>query len=110
MSGVSLAMAPRSEPDQAISGKPQQKPSPAQPSPAQQQRQPLPMVGGVMGSIRVIELQLVAFILVFSASGLVPLLDLIFPAFTSAYLIALSQPGRRRHQRSSREGGSSGFM
>lgn len=105
MSGVSLAMAPRSEPDQAISGKPQQKPSPAQ-----QQRQPLPMVGGVMGSIRVIELQLVAFILVFSASGLVPLLDLIFPAFTSAYLIALSQPGRRRHQRSSREGGSSGFM
>lgn len=107
MSGVSLAMAPRSEPDQAISGKPQQKPSPAQ---QQQQRQPLPMVGGVMGSIRVIELQLVAFILVFSASGLVPLLDLIFPAFTSAYLIALSQPGRRRHQRSSREGGSSGFM
>lgn len=44
-----------------------------------------------MGSLRVIELQLVAFIMVFSASGLVPLLDLVFPAFASAYLFALSR-------------------
>ncbi|KAL5552648.1 hypothetical protein UlMin_040049 [Ulmus minor] len=44
-----------------------------------------------MGSLRVIELQLVAFIMVFSASGLVPLFDLVFPAFTSAYLFALSR-------------------
>ncbi|KAK7350917.1 hypothetical protein VNO77_09970 [Canavalia gladiata] len=48
-------------------------------------------VGGMMGSLRVIELQLVAFILVFSASGLVPLLDLVFPALASAYILALSQ-------------------
>lgn len=48
-------------------------------------------MGGMMGSLRVIELQLVAFILVFSASGLVPLLDLVFPAFASAYILALSQ-------------------
>lgn len=44
-----------------------------------------------MGSLRVIELQLVAFIMVFSASGLVPLLDLVFPAFTSLYLFLLSR-------------------
>lgn len=44
-----------------------------------------------MGSRRVIELQLVAFIMVFSASGLVPLLDLVFPAFASAYLLVLSR-------------------
>lgn len=47
--------------------------------------------GGVMGSLRVIELQLVAFIMIFSASGLVPLLDLVFPALASAYFIALSR-------------------
>lgn len=47
--------------------------------------------GGVMGSLRVIELQLVAFIMIFSASGLVPLLDLAFPAFASAYLVVLSR-------------------
>jgi hypothetical protein len=40
----------------------------------------------MMGSLRVIELQLVAFVLVFSTSGLVPLLDLLFPAFVSIYL------------------------
>ncbi|XP_074301353.1 uncharacterized protein LOC141632735 [Silene latifolia] len=39
----------------------------------------------------VIELQLVAFIMVFSLTGLVPLLDLIFPAFASAYILALSK-------------------
>ncbi|KAK4785692.1 hypothetical protein SAY86_002381 [Trapa natans] len=48
-------------------------------------------VGGLTSSLRVIELQLVAFITVFSASGLVPLLDLIFPVFASAYLVARSR-------------------
>ncbi|KAH6802629.1 transmembrane protein [Perilla frutescens var. frutescens] len=44
---------------------------------------------GVMGSLRVIELQLVAFIMIFSASGLIPLLNLVFPAAAMAYLLAL---------------------
>ncbi|KAK1319922.1 hypothetical protein QJS10_CPB04g00244 [Acorus calamus] len=48
-------------------------------------------MGGVMGSLRVIELQLVAFIMVFSASGLVPLLDLAFPAFATLYVLSLSR-------------------
>ncbi|KAF2292918.1 hypothetical protein GH714_029842 [Hevea brasiliensis] len=65
MSGVSLATADRSEPNQL-------------------DKQEKTMIGGVMGSLRVIELQLVAFIMVFSATGLVPLLDLVFPAFASA--------------------------
>ncbi|XP_052205586.1 uncharacterized protein LOC127810251 [Diospyros lotus] len=85
MSGVSLAVAPRTEPDETTTSapKPQQKPL--------QQQQQQAAVGGIMGSLRVIELQLVAFIMVFSASGLVPLLDLVFPAFASAYLLALSK-------------------
>ncbi|KAK7247609.1 hypothetical protein RIF29_42495 [Crotalaria pallida] len=45
----------------------------------------------LMGSLRVIELQLVAFVLVFSASGLVPLLDLVFPALVSIYLLLLAR-------------------
>lgn len=81
MSGVSLAVAPRSEPDQTSTS--------ATKPPQQQEQQPA--VGGVMGSLRVIELQLVAFIMVFSASGLVPLLDLLFPALTTAYLLALAR-------------------
>jgi len=48
-------------------------------------------LGGMMGSLRMIELQLVAFILVFSASGLIPLLDLVFPALATAYILALSR-------------------
>ncbi|KAA8533340.1 hypothetical protein F0562_033127 [Nyssa sinensis] len=86
MSGVSLAVAPRTEPDKTTT-------SAAQPQdiPHHQQRKEQAVVGGVMGSLRVIELQLVAFIMVFSASGLVPLLDLVFPAFVSVYLIALSR-------------------
>lgn len=84
MSGVSLAVAPRTEPDKTVAAGSQHK---GRPLPQQQQ----PAVGGVMGSLRVIELQLVAFIMVFSASGLVPLLDLIFPAFASAYLLVLSR-------------------
>lgn len=76
MSGLSLAVAPRlqsemgeGEPDVRGQG----------------------LMGGVMGSLRVIELQLVAFILVFSASGLVPLVDLVSPVFVSLYLLALSR-------------------
>ncbi|KAL1565319.1 hypothetical protein AAHA92_07553 [Salvia divinorum] len=52
---------------------------------------PPPAAGGVMGSLRVIELQLVVFIMIFSASGLVPLLDLAFPALASAYFVVLSR-------------------
>ncbi|KAL3818710.1 hypothetical protein ACJIZ3_004615 [Penstemon smallii] len=80
MSGVSLAVAPSSEPKSALSLDPQPKPG--------QTRAP---TGNVMGSLRVIELQLVAFIMVFSVSGLVPLMDLVFPAFASAYLLVLSR-------------------
>ncbi|KAJ8451496.1 hypothetical protein Cgig2_018130 [Carnegiea gigantea] len=86
MSGVSLAVAPRSQPDKATT----QTTSPkARPIQSKQQQQTT--TAGIMGSLRVIELQLVAFIMVFSVSGLVPLLDLIFPAFTSAYILALSR-------------------
>ncbi|KAJ7957525.1 Transmembrane protein [Quillaja saponaria] len=56
-----------------------------------QQKQSRVLQGGVMRSVRVIELQLVAFIMVFSASGLVPLFDLAFPIFASLYLLALSR-------------------
>ena len=83
MSGVTLAVAPRTDPNETATTS----------APTTQQnffRQQQPAVGGVMGSLRVIELQLVAFIMVFSASGLVPLLDLVFPAFISAYLLVLS--------------------
>lgn len=94
MSGVSLAVAPQAEPDRTditdktatSAAKPEQKHPPPTATTNQQS-----VVGGVMGSLRVIELQLVAFIMVFSASGLVPLLDLVFPAFASAYLLALSR-------------------
>lgn len=97
MSGVTLAVggpaeqrvAPPKEAKQGASAQKQQQ---------QQQEQeednvhvPVPVGGsGMMGSLRVIELQLVAFILVFSASGLVPLLDLVFPALASAYIMALA--------------------
>uniref|UniRef100_A0A7N0RC84 DUF7733 domain-containing protein n=1 Tax=Kalanchoe fedtschenkoi TaxID=63787 RepID=A0A7N0RC84_KALFE len=85
MSGVSLAVAPRTEPD-----RPTAVPDPKRGG-GQQQQQKTGATGGVMGSLRVIELQLVAFIMVFSASGLVPLPDLIFPAFVTAYLLLLSR-------------------
>ncbi|MBA0782257.1 hypothetical protein Gotri_003115 [Gossypium trilobum] len=89
MSGLSLAVAPRSEPDHTIAPgeKPEHKPPRQQ---QQQQQQQQSGVGSIMGSLRVIELQLVVFIMVFSISGLVPLLDLVFPAIASAYIIALS--------------------
>ncbi|XP_024017642.1 uncharacterized protein LOC21400458 [Morus notabilis] len=85
MSGVTLAVAPRSEPDTTTTttDKNRSKRPPEQPLLADR--------GGVMGSLRIIELQLVAFIMVFSVSGLVPLLDLVFPAFTTAYLFALTR-------------------
>ncbi|KAJ9176150.1 hypothetical protein P3X46_011493 [Hevea brasiliensis] len=84
MSGISLATATRNEPNEATTKamKPQQTPL---------EKQEQTMMGGVMGSLRVIELQLVAFIMVFSASGLVPLLDLVFPAFASAYFLVLAR-------------------
>ncbi|XP_059655088.1 uncharacterized protein LOC132302250 [Cornus florida] len=95
MSGATLAVAPRTEPDQTGTSA-----TKSPPKPVQRRQDPLQsMVGGVMGSLRVIELQLVAFIMVFSASGLVPLIDLIFPAFTSAYLLALSRLAFPAHGR-----------
>ncbi|XP_019180363.1 PREDICTED: uncharacterized protein LOC109175545 [Ipomoea nil] len=78
MSGVTLAVAP-DEPKPSLL-RPQQKPR-------RRQQQAV----GIMGSLRVVELQLVAFIMVFSASGLVPLLDLAFPALSSAYLLIISR-------------------
>jgi len=48
-------------------------------------------LGGVMGSFRVIELQLMGFIVVFSASGLVPLIDILFPIVISIYSVFLSK-------------------
>lgn len=86
MSGVSLAVSrpPASMGEQST---PQASGMPTKPKPRAEES-PL---GGMMGSLRVIELQLVAFILVFSASGLVPLLDLVFPALTSAYILALAR-------------------
>ncbi|PON45280.1 Transmembrane protein [Parasponia andersonii] len=90
MSGVTLAVASRTEPDQTATypdtAKAQQKHLHRLKNQLEQR-----VVGGIMGSLRIIELQLVAFIMVFSVSGLVPLLDLVFPAFTSAYLLALSR-------------------
>lgn len=70
MSGLSLAVGPREGS-----------------SPVQAEQQS----GGLMGSMRTIELQLVAFIVVFSASGLVPMMDLIFPVFVTLYLFILSK-------------------
>lgn len=87
MSGVSLAVTPPREADGTTTSATKHQ----QEVPLKQQLQQNSVVGGVMGSLRAIELQLVAFIMVFSVSGLVPLLDLVFPAFTSAYLLALSR-------------------
>ncbi|GAU19560.1 hypothetical protein TSUD_303730 [Trifolium subterraneum] len=83
MSGVSLATTPPSQ--HAEQSAPQ-----TADTKSKQRTEPAPSAGGMMGSLRVIELQLVAFILVFSASGLVPLLDLVFPALASAYILALA--------------------
>nr|CAD1820208.1 unnamed protein product [Ananas comosus var. bracteatus] len=100
MSGLSLAVAPRSHPEPPAAAA-----SGAGKKPQQQQQQQAVM-GGVMGSLRVIELQLVAFIMVFSASGLVPLIDLLFPALATLYVAVLSRlafpahrGGRRRRRR-----------
>ncbi|KAG6477204.1 uncharacterized protein LOC122024804 [Zingiber officinale] len=84
MSGLSLAVGRRPN-QEATAGLADVRPAPAI------KRQGQAVVGGVMGSLRVIELQLVAFIMVFSASGLVPFVDLVFPAFTTLYILALSR-------------------
>ncbi|CAH1417334.1 unnamed protein product [Lactuca virosa] len=85
MSGVSLAVAPRSDPDETFTT------TTADQKTQHHRQQEQTVVGGIMGSLRVIELQLVAFIMVFSASGLVPLFDLAFPVFTTIYLLLLSR-------------------
>ncbi|KAJ3675779.1 hypothetical protein LUZ60_004821 [Juncus effusus] len=77
MSGATLAMGSQS----AKSGE----------APPNTKHQQQPIIGGVMGSLRVIELQLVAFIMVFSASGLVPLVDLIYPLLATLYSFLLSR-------------------
>ncbi|KAL7135151.1 hypothetical protein ABFS83_11G073400 [Erythranthe nasuta] len=79
MSGVSLAVSPPPPPPATTNTE------------RRHEQAALGGGGGVMGSLRVIELQLVAFIMVFSASGLVPLIDLVFPAFASAYILVLSR-------------------
>ncbi|KAL9313876.1 hypothetical protein ACSQ67_019328 [Phaseolus vulgaris] len=83
MSGVSLAMSrpPASMGEQKV-------PSAGTKSKRQSEETGL---GSMMGSLRMIELQLVAFILVFSASVLVPVLDLAFPVLASSYILALSR-------------------
>ncbi|OIV98110.1 hypothetical protein TanjilG_25975 [Lupinus angustifolius] len=103
MSGVSLAV-----PHSSLSSD-QTAPPPAPPAPATKQKQHHAAAAAsassnsMMGSLRVIELQLVAFILVFSASGLVPLLDLVFPALTSAYILALAKFAFPSHDTISKE-------
>ncbi|KAL2347194.1 hypothetical protein Fmac_001194 [Flemingia macrophylla] len=98
MSGVSLGVSsrpPAAEEKMATEG--------TKPKPRTEEAP----VGGMMGSLRVIELQLVAFILIFSASGLVPLLDLLFPALASAYILALARFAFPSTSSSSSSSGSS---
>ncbi|KAG6475311.1 uncharacterized protein LOC122024986 [Zingiber officinale] len=85
MSGLSLAV--RQCPDHESTAGSADEKTPAVAS----KRQGQAVVGGAMGSLRVIEIQLVAFVVVFSASGLVPLIDLAFPAFATLYVLALSR-------------------
>lgn len=87
MSGVSLAVGHQPQASSMSEQTPKTQPQKTEQARAQA-RAPST---GMMGSLRVIELQLVAFILVFSASGLVPLLDLVFPALASAYILALAR-------------------
>ncbi|CAI9093192.1 OLC1v1028631C2 [Oldenlandia corymbosa var. corymbosa] len=94
MSGVSLATGHRSDLAHTTTTTAPDMKSDQKSWPDQQRHQSAAAQaagGGVMGSLRIIELQLVAFIMVFSASGLVPLLDILYPAFTTAYLIGLAQ-------------------
>ncbi|KAG0581211.1 hypothetical protein KC19_4G232800 [Ceratodon purpureus] len=80
MSGATLAAGPRV----AKEGK-------GRPGGAHENMAEFGGMGGVMGSFRVIELQLMAFIVVFSASGLVPLIDILFPVVISVYSVLLSK-------------------
>ncbi|KAJ4973786.1 hypothetical protein NE237_006960 [Protea cynaroides] len=91
MSGISLAVAPRMEPEQSVTSSADPMKPPQQQKMEHSVQQQSAVVGGLMGSLRVIELQLVAFIMVFSASGLVPLFDIFFPTFITAYLVGLSR-------------------
>ncbi|KAJ4835152.1 hypothetical protein Tsubulata_009731 [Turnera subulata] len=104
MSGATLAVAPDTD---QLSETTTSAATNAQEKPLNRQQQQKTETGrSAMGSLRVIELQLVAFIMVFSASGLVPLIDLIFPAFISAYLLALARfafPSHGNSSPSSRE-------
>ncbi|GAB2301687.1 hypothetical protein Dimus_035716 [Dionaea muscipula] len=104
MSGISLALGPGIEAvDKAAEPTSGAEATTQLRRKQQEAAAPVALLGGPMsGSLRVIELQLVAFIFVFSVSGLIPLLDLVFPALTSAYIIILSRfvfPAP--HQRSS---------
>ncbi|MED6193065.1 hypothetical protein PIB30_015499 [Stylosanthes scabra] len=95
MSGVSLAATPSAVPEQKVATTTEGTTIIKQKNVAKRSS------GGIMGSLRMIELQLVAFILVFSASGLVSILDLIFPAFATLYILALSQFAFPSHDSSS---------
>lgn len=81
MSGATMATGPRAKSSQPGTHRGDAK---------ERMRESENSLGGVMGSVSVIDLQLVAFIIVFSASGLVPLLDLGFAVFLSAYACFLS--------------------
>ncbi|GBG74505.1 hypothetical protein CBR_g18915 [Chara braunii] len=48
-------------------------------------------MGGVLGSFTYVQLQLLAFIIVFSASGLVPRTDLVFVGWVSVYTLMLAK-------------------
>ncbi|KAL5997466.1 hypothetical protein ACLOJK_008396 [Asimina triloba] len=104
MSGVSLAVAPRSYP---CPPNPETTPERNQSQNTQKAQSYQQPVGGVTGSLRVIELQLVAFVMVFSAIGLVPIIDLAFPAFASAYFLILSRFVFPSHSKSSSSSSSS---
>ncbi|XP_058781130.1 uncharacterized protein LOC131655252 [Vicia villosa] len=100
MSGVSLATAPREQTTPPAPG------AATNANANARQKTQVPPAGGMMGSLRMIELQLVAFVLVLSASGLVPLLDLVFPLLASAYILALARFAFPNTSASSRDSNS----
>eukprot|EP00850_Spirogloea_muscicola_P002979 SM000011S19157 [mRNA] locus=s11:1126064:1133426:- [translate_table: standard] len=54
-------------------------------------RRPPDQMGGLMGSLTFMQLQMISFIIVLAASGLVPIEDLLFFAGISVYIIILSR-------------------
>eukprot|EP00850_Spirogloea_muscicola_P002031 SM000007S20991 [mRNA] locus=s7:1339636:1341478:+ [translate_table: standard] len=54
-------------------------------------RRPPDQMGGLMGSLTFMQLQMISFIVVLAASGLVPIEDLLFFAGISVYIIILSR-------------------